>query len=304
MNGRMPLPSRRLALVALLSLTLGASARASGSEAAAPMTWLAADVSMSGGNATQERSVVGPLFEHLSSHWGGPARHQLMIANAKRSWGMLRAGENACHLMALRTPERETVAYFVDTHLVPPLQLIVRAATLPRLPRNAAGEVDIERLLRRTELQGAIVEGRSYGPALDQLLAQRAGSSQPKSYTPADFGHRLLEMMALGRVDYIIDYDFTLQQRKAMMPALQDLTPVPLMGHDELLTSGIACPRTPWGAKVARRLAALLATPAGIQSIKASFDMELSPQGRARYGARIAAYYEQLPAQLLRQANE
>jgi len=51
--------------------------------------------------------------------------------------------------------------------------------------------------------------------------------------------------MLLGRVDYIIDYDFALQQRKAMMPALQDLTPVPLRGHDEMLISGIACPRTP-----------------------------------------------------------
>jgi len=299
-NGRVPMPSRRLALAVPLLLTFRASAQDAGAEAT--MTWLAADVSMGAGNPGQERTVVGPLFEHLISSWGGATRHRLVIANAKRSWGMLRAGENACHLMALHTPEREAMAYFVDTHLVPPLQLIVRAATLPRLPRNAAGEVDIWRLLRRTELQGAVVEGRSYGPALDQLLAQRAGSSQPKSYTPADFGHRLLEMMLLGRVDYIIDYDFALQQRKAMMPALQDLTPVPLMGHDEMLVSGIACPRTPWGARVVRRLAALLATPAGVQSLKASFDLELSPQARTRYGARIAAYYEQLPEALRRRA--
>lgn len=264
------------------------------------ITWLTPDFSLGPGEARDSKTMVGPLFDLIEAQWGGGLKHKLVVANAKRSWGMIRGGENACHLVSLRTPDREGVAHFVNTHLVPPVQLIVRAGSLAQLPRNAAGEVDLEQVLLRGVLRGAIVEGRSYGPALDQVLARRPAAAPLEAYAPGDFGTRLMQMMAAGRIDYILDYDFNLQQRKQMFPALQDLTPVPLQGFGELQMSGIACPRNAWGAKVILRLHQLLATPAGIAALKASFDPSLSPQARARYGARIAAYYDQLPAELQR----
>lgn len=283
---------RCLLLVGSLSLL-----PASLSLAQEQITWLTPDFSLGSGPALEQKTMVGPLLDLLQAQWGAGVRQQVLVANAKRSWSLIRAGEQVCHLVSLRTPDREAQAYFINTHLVPPPQLVVRTPTLPQLPLNAAGEVDLERLWQQQRLRGAVVEGRSYGRGLDALLAQRPAGVM-ENYTPADFGMRMLQLLAGGRIDYTLDYDFVLQHQKTLSPALADLTPVPLQGHAEPLVSGIACPRTPWGAKAAQRLRQLLATPAGIAALKASFDPGLSPQARARYGARIQAYYEQLPAQL------
>lgn len=295
---------KRRCIAALLLFGMSAHVAAQAPTSAPPdpatITWLTPDFSLGTGETRDSKTMIGPLFDLIEAQWGGGFKHKLVVANAKRSWGMIRGGENACHLVSLRTPDRESIAHYVNTHLVPPVQLIVRAGSLAQLPRNAAGEADLEQVLQRGILRGAVIEGRSYGPALDQLLARRPATTPLETYAPGDFGTRLMQMMAAGRVDYILDYDFNLQQRKQMFPALQDLTPVPLLGFGELQMSGIACPRNAWGAKVIQRLHQLLATPAGIAALKASFEPSLSPQARARYGARIAAYYEQLPAELQR----
>lgn len=267
--------------------------------AQAEITWLAPDLTVGGGPG--ERPVVGPLTDYLGAHWGAPQR--VLVANAKRSWSLIRAGEPACHLMALRTPEREEVAHFVNTHLVPPAQLVAQRQSLPKLPLSAAGEVDLERLWQQVpRLKGALIEGRSYGQQLDRRLAQRPLGAMDL-LAPADFGTRILQMVAAGRLDYALDYDFSLQQQKQQQPALQDLVALPLQGASDLQVSGVACPRNAWGARVAKRLRQLLAAPAGIAALKASFDPSLTPQVRARYGARIAAYYDQLPAELARSGD-
>lgn len=263
------------------------------------ITWLTPDFSLGNGSTLDQKTMVGPLLDLLHAQWGRGVQQQVLVANAKRSWSLIKAGENVCHLVSLRTPEREAQAYFVNTHLVPPPQLVVRALTLPQLPLNAAGEVDLERLWRLQRLHGAVVEGRSYGSRLDALLAQRPAGAM-ESYTPADFGMRILQMLASGRIDYTLDYDFVLQYQKSLTPALQELVPVPLQGHSELQVSGIACPRNPWGARTVLRLRQLLATPVGIAALKASFEPGVTAQARARYGARLSGFYEQLAAELAR----
>lgn len=263
------------------------------------ITWLTPDFSLGTGSTLDQKTMVGPLLDLLRAQWGQGIQQQVLVVNAKRSWRMIRAGEPVCHLVSLRTPEREAQAYFVNTHLVPPPQLVVRAPTLPQLPLSAAGEVDLERLWRLPRLHGAVVEGRSYGGRLDALLAQRPAGAM-ESYAPADFGMRVLQMLASGRIDYTLDYDFVLQYQKGLTPALQELVSVPLQGHGELQLSGIACPRTPWGARAVQRLRQLLATPAGIAALKASFEPGVTAQARVRHGARLSAFYEQLAAELAR----
>lgn len=285
-----------LAALLLFAAPLHAQDPAASAQTAG-VTWMTPDFSRGSGATLSDKTMVGPLLDYLGSQWKVPQR--LLLANAKRSWSLLRAGENVCILVSLRTPERESQAYFVNTHLVPPLQLVVHRKAFAQLPLDTAGEVDLEHLWRQQQLRGALVEGRSYGQQLDALLAQRPAGSMD-SHAPGDFGMRVLQLVAAGRADYTLDYDFSLQQQKSWLPALQELLTVPLQGHGEPQVSGIACPRNAWGARVAQRLRLLLATPAGIAALKASFDPSLTPQTRARYGARISAYYDQLPAELLR----
>ena len=56
-----------------------------------------------------------------------------VVANAERSWALIRKRQQACHGGAARTPERERLAYFTNTWLVPHQE---------RLPEWISGQHD------------------------------------------------------------------------------------------------------------------------------------------------------------------
>nr|WP_316639839.1 TIGR02285 family protein [uncultured Roseateles sp.] len=238
------------------------------------------------------RGMAEPMAEHLMRHWP-EATHEVLMANAKRSWRMIEAGEQACHLVSLRTPEREQVAYFANTHLVPPVQLIARRELVAQLPRNAGGDVDLDRLLSERRLRGALIEGRSYGNKLDAQLARRPPQAIDL-YVPSDFGGRLLQMVAMGRADYSIDYDFTLQLQREELPALKELVSLPIQGSSEPMLSGVACPRNEWGRRIIARVEKIFGSAAGVNALRRNFDHWTTPEARAVYGVRINNFYNEL----------
>ncbi|MFX1680453.1 hypothetical protein PV762_14535 [Mitsuaria sp. CC2] len=246
------------------------------------------------------RGLAQPLSDYLTANWGTPAKHEVLIANVKRSWRMVEDGEPACHLGVLRTPEREAVAYFFDTHLIPPHQLMVRRHALPRLPRLPDGDVDLEKIWADKQLRGAVVAGRSYGRALDALLARRPAGVIDE-YTTPDFGGNMLSMIAVGRADYTIEFDFVLanqQEFRAIGAAsgngkvsTADLVSVPIEGFSSPVISGIACPRNAWGKRTIEQVERVLSPPQARQFMRDEFISHLSPEAKARYGPRIDAFY-------------
>lgn len=278
-------------------------------QAADKIVWLMPEVdaapgSASGaaaGSAPARRGLAQPLSDYLAAHWGSPAQHEVLIANVKRSWRMVEEGQQACHLGVLRTPEREAVAYFVDTHLIPPHQLIIRRAALAKLPRYTDGDADLERIWAERQLRGAIVAGRSYGRGLDALLAKRPAGVMDE-YTTPDFGGNMLSMIAIGRADYTIEYDFVLAHQQELRTATAagggagkvstaDLVSVPIEGFSSPVISGIACPRTAWGKRTIDQVERVLGTPQARQFLRDEFFTHLSPEAKARYGPRIDAFY-------------
>nr|WP_297524693.1 hypothetical protein [uncultured Roseateles sp.] len=245
------------------------------------------------------RGLAQPLSDYLTANWGTPAKHEVLIANVKRSWRMIEDGEPACHLGVLRTPEREAVAYFFDTHLIPPHQLMVRRSALQKVPRLPDGDADLERIWSEKQLRGAIVAGRSYGRALDALLARRPAGVIDE-YTTSDFGGNLLSMIAVGRADYTIEFDFVLANLQELRAAsasatgkasTADLVTVPIEGFSSPVISGIACPRNAWGKRTIEQVERVLSTPQARQFMRDEFISHLSPEAQARYGSRIDAFY-------------
>lgn len=281
------------------SLMLAGCLLASGTAAMAErISWLSPELTPSEVAALRgsgRKGLADPLAAYLSAQWGMPGvQHETVMANPKRSIKMLEAGETACHLAMLHTPERESKFLFFDTHLVPPMQLVLRRELLDQVPRNAAGEADLGRLLQEGRLRGALIDGRSYGKLVDDLL--REGTYKRLSYyTISDFGGRLIQMLGLGRADYSIEYDASLQVELDQNPALAaQVRSLPIQGASNPLLSSVACPRNDWGRRTLDRVAKLLATPAGVAAIKASFYDRLTPETRQLYGARIEAFYAEL----------
>ena len=255
------------------------------------MSWLSADPppevdSKVGGG------LAAKMVSFMKVQWP-EVTHQIVQANAKRSWQMLAQGEQACHASSLRTPERERLAYFSNTQMSPPLQLIARRDKLAMLPRNAAGEVDLARLLTDERLRGALVDGRSYGLVIDKLLAEQPMRKTLVFYPASDYGSKILPMLSIDRGDYTIEQDMALSVGRERNPQMDELLSLPIQGASALLQAGVACPRNAWGLAAIREIDKRLGTSAGAAMLRESFERWLTPEVRQHYGARIDAFYKE-----------
>ena len=259
------------------------------------ITWISAEPAPHASSAEASgqappRSFLESLAEHLKTHWPDAATtHVVVRSNAKRAWQMLTSGEQVCVLSALRTPEREKTAYFSDTLMGPPQQLLVRRDKLAALPRHANGEVDLPRLLADGSLRGAVVEARSYGTVVDAALAKAAKNANVARYATSDYGSRVLNMLALDRADYTIGYEVSLTEDVAGA-----LVAEPIAGASAPVLGGIACPRNAWGLAVIRNVEQILGTPSGSALLRKEAESWLTtPEMRRRYGPKLDEFYRQ-----------
>jgi uncharacterized protein (TIGR02285 family) len=255
------------------------------------ITWLSADPPP----ALESKGATGlaaRMVAFMTLQWP-EVQHQILPANAKRSWQLLAQGEPVCHASALRTPEREKLAYFSNTQLSPPLLLIVRRDKLAMLPLDAAGEVELARLLADTRLRGALVDGRSYGPFVEQLLGKQPAQKTVALYAASDYGSKILPMLGMDRADYTIEQDIALSVLRQRHPQLDELRSLPIRGASELLQIGVACPRNAWGLATIREIDKRLGTPTGVAMLRDSFERWITPEVRQHYGTRIDAFYKE-----------
>ena len=231
---------RRLLLGLLWALPAWAAA-----QTVERITWLVGDtlaVRVSGSVDRPSDRMIRWLSERLPD-----LQHQRLPANAKRSWMLIGQGEDVCHAGAVRLPEREQLAYFSNTWLLPPLQLVVRSEHRAKLPLDAAGQVDLVALMASPSQHGVLVHGRSYGPALDAMLARRPVGTRLNEVSSGDFGSNLVPMLLQGRADYAIEYPNALTALIHSRLEVQGLVTVPIKGAIDPVVCGVACPRTPWG---------------------------------------------------------
>ena len=264
--------------LALLAMT-GAGWAAEGPPQVDAITWLVSNT-LTVPDGEQMRRPADELTQWLQARLPRVAFKPTM-ANAERSWSLIRQRQRACHAGAARTPERERLAVFTNTWLVPPPQLIVRQDRREALPLDANGAVDLEALLDAGALRGIVTQGRSYGPALDAMLDGPAARLQLQHVFGGDYGSQLLAMLAQGRADYTIDYPNVLVLGRAA--ADSPLAALPIKGASEPVVSGIACPRTPWGRAAIRLIDTALGTPEGAAMLRDTLRISLPPDTQRAY---------------------
>jgi len=276
------------------ALALCAALLASGAQARDKMSWLMPDVPPASmpvdGKPTT--GIADQIVLYISAHWPD-AEHRFIYANPKRTWLMIERGEQACVVAALRNAERDKLAYFVNTNLVPPLQLVAQETTLPRLPLNAHGEADLQKLLADPVLRGIVVERRSYGAAVDDLLARRPANSRLETTSVGDYGRNVLKLVVHGRVDYTLDYDYALQYASKSEPEVGALKTVPIAQNNKPMLGGIACPRNAWGMATVKRIDQIVGTPEGAAAMIKAQNSWHTPASQQRYAAQISEFQRQ-----------
>ncbi len=255
------------------------------------ITWLQGYRATPEASATEAR-MAGGLLPFLARAMP-QVRQPVVQANARRAWALIAQGDPVCQPSSVRTPEREKIAYFTDTLLGPPQQLIVRRELLKELPRSPFGEVDLQQLLADKHLRGALVDGRSYGSSIDAMLARQPPGRSLTRYAMGDFGSQLLPMLSLSRADYTIGYDAFLGQSQRDNPKLKVLVSQPIAGAGEPVRAGVACPRTPWGLAAIRAIDKAIGTPAGAALLKDESTHWLTPEARQHYSAQFESFFKE-----------
>jgi uncharacterized protein (TIGR02285 family) len=254
------------------------------------ITWLASDAAVISGPAGMQRAsdrLVDWLAQRLPQ-----LRHKRVVANAKRSWLMIRDGQRVCHAGALRQPDRERQAYFSDIGMLPPPHLVLPRDRRDALPLDARGEIDLPALMADPAWRGALVSGRSYGATIDALLAKGPAGATVEMVSASDYGRQLLDMVRKRRVDYTIESAQDLWTLTRGRPDVDDLVTVPIRGASDWVVGGVACPRTPWGLAAIRLVDRELGTPEGAAMLREMLLAQLPPDTARGNAEPIDAFFK------------
>ncbi len=254
------------------------------------ITWIVSNT-MAVPDGERMRRPADELTQWLQARLPG-VEFRPVVANAERSWSLIRQQKRACHAGAARTPERERLAYFTNTWLVPPPQLIVRQDRQAALPLDAQGAVDLPALLGDASLRGVVPQGRSYGPALDAMLGAPPANPLLQRVFGGDYGSNLLPMLIQDRADYTLDYPNTLVAHASRPAGDTPLVALPVKGASDPVTSGVDCTRTPWGLAAIRLIDAALGTPEGAAMLRDTLRISLPPDTQQAYRDAWDAFFK------------
>lgn len=212
-------------------------------------------------------------------------RHSVGVVGAARALLSLADGDRACFASAALTPQREQVAYFTPTYVLPAMRVVVRADKAQEVPLNEHGEVSMRELLRSKVLHGIVVKERSYSPSIDEQVRLIGADAGVRSVPASGGGTNLLKMLELDRADYTLEYDFVLTYQAKVLPVLLDpahFVVLPIAGAEPVRV-GIACPHTPWGRDMIRRIDAIVARVSKEPGYRSNVERWLTPAAAKRH---------------------
>ena len=121
-------------------------------------------------------------------------------------------------------------------------------------------KVSLKSLLENRSLIFGTAENRLYGPELDGVLRQYAGSKNIYARSGKDTLEGLLGMLDKKRVHYLIEYPSSIRyaakkagmwDRLAVIPIQENAGALPIIG-------AVRCPDTPWGRRMIKEINAVL----------------------------------------------
>lgn len=155
----------------------------------------------------------------------------------KRIWANFAHGmPNYCSISWYRLPEREAVAqYSLPIHTDPPQTVLIA----PQAVQQVKAHATLAALMADPRISLGVVDGVSYGPALDALIA-RSGNQIMRRTVDA---RQMMRMLAVGRAAYMFidrdDWDYF----RAHEPALTGLVRYDLPDMPGGLQRHITCSR-------------------------------------------------------------
>ena len=241
--------------------------------------------------------IVFELLQQLSAQLSDVAV-QYRIVNAPRILHDMARGRNLCSAPYQRSPERDQIGYFVPLLLGQPIQVVVRAGDVQRLPL-VNGRLWLDELLA-SDLRGGFFTRWVYPPKLQARLNEGLQQKRLIGINEAADNNRLLLMLGHRRFDYTFGYPISVVSFARANPQAAPLRTVPLADLRQSPVFGSYCTRNAWGRAMAARIDnALRSWSADPQRVQALYQHWLPVEGYQTYQSEIRDFMRQREQQPL-----
>lgn len=144
--------------------------------------------------------------------------HRNEVMTPARAWYLIAQGEElVCHPSALKTSEREQIAYFSDAALITPVIRVLMRKSDWQDRLGSLDQLNIADYINANKGVFGIVSQRSYGEKIDKVLTKSITSGREIVQTSGAYGSRqLYEMLVRGRIDMMIEYPWVSAYFKKM----------------------------------------------------------------------------------------
>jgi len=181
--------------------------------------------------------------------------HRMLVMKNVRFEEMAREGQHVCKVYYFKTPEREKLLHYSVPSVVFLANQVVMRREKAALLGNPAS-ISLEKLMSDSRLKGTVIEGRSYGKVIDDIIARHVG--QAHIGNPVLDNQSLFEFLNLGRTDYIIEFPAVrsfFEQDLALKP---DVVTIAIEEGLPYNVTHVTCVRNDWGRRVIERVDSLL----------------------------------------------
>ncbi len=227
--------------------------------------------------------VIAELIPHMPEY-----QHSFRLFNRQRVLHLMEAGQSFCYPSAFKTREREAYAYFVPIMLVSPVALVTREGIKVQLGAKMDA-VKLADVLKNPAWVGHMEATRSYGPALDQVLA--AAPTAPVRDVVKNAGD-LLRPLSSGRFDYTLEYPMVVEYARRQGQLIHPLEVTPLVEVRDWPVGYVACTRNPWGQAAARAIDAAAQAAAKTERYRKLFTQWMPADMAQSNRAQVEAFYD------------
>jgi uncharacterized protein (TIGR02285 family) len=221
-------------------------------------------------------------------------RHRFIQENIVRTWSSFASGRHQCDAASYKNPEREKSAYFTTVGLGVSVAVIVRKDRLNHL-NLASPTVSLAHLaIGRTDLNGYIDAGRSFGASIDAILAR--DNVNLRRQVETHNGH-LLHMLDSERMDYTLENPIVVEYMIRHNQFIHELTIIPIAEVPPIVPIYVACSRNDWGKQAINDIAKAIGDAAKKHTFRETYTDFLPQELAGKYHAQYENFFNDLGKQ-------
>lgn len=176
--------------------------------------------------------------------------HQKVHMNFARYTVDATSGQQVCMANLLKRPDREEVMHFSIVNAIGlPQRIIMLSDRADALGLKDEVSVSFRSLFENQDLSASFEQNRIY---FNDPLIQEATSTNPRHMINAISSERLFQMMAINRIDYIIEHPGAAKQLSDKFDV--DIKSFAIEESGPYIAAYVTCSKTEWGAQVIQRV--------------------------------------------------